>query len=245
MEMVEQLVVRLADENAESSAVVQELAVERARMGRELHAGVGQPLSGIKMNLEILESFTDGLPVPALEAFARLQKLVDEALGQTRALAHRLCPPAWQLLPIATALRQLIDSSGIASRMRTSVDVDPGLIEPSHAARIAIYRCAQECLSNTTRHSDATCFELSLRMRAVPPNVNESDANHCDVNQSDVAGHCLELAVRDNGHGILREGSGIGLEAIREHAGSLGGSATVTSNPQGTTIVVSLPADAI
>ncbi|HYA17715.1 MAG TPA: sensor histidine kinase [Bryobacteraceae bacterium] len=215
--MWEQILEPAARPENDADALVQELEAERERLGRELHAGVGQPLAGIRMNLEILDACAASLPEAAAAALDRLHRLADEALEQTRALAHRLHPPAWQQLPLAAALRQLFENSGIEA----ALDFDTALREPAHSVRVALYRCAQECLSNVIRHSGATRVEVSLRM----------------------AGSRMELAVADNGHGMIEAGNGIGIASIRERAGELGGSATITSNQRGTTVVVSIPAD--
>jgi signal transduction histidine kinase len=207
----------------ESDTLLREIEAERARLGRELHAGVGQPLAGIKLNLEILDSVASGLPAPAQAALNRLHRLAEEALAQTRALSHQLHPPAWQQLPVGAALRQLLEMSATEERLETSLDLAANLIEPSHSVRLAIYRCTQECLSNVMRHSGANRVEVSLR----PTGRGHSS---------------IELTVKDNGNGRVREGNGIGLASMREHAESLGGSVRISGNQQGTTVVVSLPA---
>ena len=215
--MLEEILESTAKAKEESDAIVHELDAERRRLGRELHAGVGQPLAGIRMNLEILDSCAASLPAPAAAALDRLHRLTDEALDQTRALAHRLHPPAWQQLPLRAALRQLFENIGI----ETVLAVDPSLAELAHCTRVALYRCAQECLSNVMRHSGATRVEVSLRL----------------------VGPRIELAVGDNGQGIREIGNGIGIASIRERAAELGGSATSSVNHTGTTVVVSIPAD--
>src|ERR1700733_5909774 len=127
--MLDQILERAA--KGQGDAVVQELEAERRRLGRELHAGVGQPLAGILMNLEILDSHAASLPAPAAAALGRLHKLAEQALEQTRALAHSMHPPAWQQLPVATALRQLFENIGI----ETVLDLDAALAEPAHGVR--------------------------------------------------------------------------------------------------------------
>jgi two-component system, NarL family, sensor kinase len=215
LRMLDQILEHAA--NGEGDAVVEELEAERQRLGRELHAGVGQPLAGILMNLEILDSYAASLPADAAAALSRLRKLAHQALEQTRALAHRMHPPAWQQLPVTTALRQLFENIGIEAVL----DLDPALAEPAHGVRLALYRCAQECLSNVIRHSGATRIDVSLR----------------------TAGSRVELAVADNGHGVISNGNGIGIASIQERSAELGGSTTIVSNHKGTTIVVSIPVD--
>jgi signal transduction histidine kinase len=203
-------------------SIVEELDRERSRIARELHAGAGQPLAGIKLNLEMLDDCSPSLPQPAREALLRLRTLADQALAQVRAVSHRLHPPDWQRLTIEDALFALVDSSGLESRIETELDIAELPAQPSHSVKIALYRCAQECLGNIARHSGATRLVLSLSMN----------------------GRCLELRVTDNGTGFPRgvpSGTGIGLRSIREQASALGGIAHIASGAEGTTIQISIP----
>lgn len=202
--------------------IVRELERERSRIARELHAGAGQPLAGIKLNLEMLHGCAAVLPQAGREALARLQMLAEQALEQVRAVSHNLHPPDWQALTTEDALRYLIDSSGLIDLLEVEIDIRPLPLEPTHAVKIAIYRCAQECISNVTRHSGATRFYLSLRAQ----------------------GSMVELRLEDNGHGFPRDpagGKGIGLVAMREHAMELGGVCDISSDGDGVRIRVQLP----
>jgi signal transduction histidine kinase len=206
--------------------IVRELERERSRIARELHAGAGQPLAGIKLNLEMLDNCADVLPEAGREALARMQTLAEQALEQVRAVSHNLHPPDWQGLTTGDALRYLVQSSGLMSRLQVEIDIQPLPVEPSHTVKIALYRCAQECISNVVRHSGATRFALSLR----------------------AAGPMVELRLEDNGRGFPREpsprGKGIGLQSIREHTAALGGTCDISSGEDGVRIRVQLPFEA-
>lgn len=203
------------------TTLVRELERERSRIARELHAGAGQPLAGIKLNLEMLDGCRAELPPRGQEALARLQTLTDQALDQVRAVSHSLHPPEWQNLTTAEALRKLVDSSGVSTRLAVELVMDPLPVEPPHTTKIALYRCAQECISNIVRHAGATRFALSLK----------------------VHGAMLELRIEDNGHGFATgvHSKGIGLQALQDHSTALGGTCEVVTGPAGTTIVVQLP----
>jgi signal transduction histidine kinase len=203
------------------SAILRELERERSRIARELHAGAGQPLAGIKMNLEMLDDCFAALPPRGREALARLQTLAQQAFEQVRAVSHSLHPPAWQNLTTGEALRNLFELSGLASRLDVRLNLEPLSVEPPHATKIAIYRCAQECISNIMRHSGATGLTISLGAR----------------------GSMIELRIEDNGSGFdpAIPGKGIGLEALHDHASALGGTCEVASGPNGTTVVIKLP----
>ncbi len=191
-------------------SVMQELERERSRIARELHAGAGQPLAGIRINLEILDGCAADLPPAGKAALGRLQSLTEQALQQVRAVSHNLHPPDWQGLSTEASLRQLVRDSGLAGRLAIDLDIHPLPEEPAQAVKTAIYRCTQECLSNVARHSDATELQVSL---------------YPD-------GRMIELRLRDNGRGIPQDqpvGPGIGLTAIREHATALDGTCSISS----------------
>jgi signal transduction histidine kinase len=202
-------------------ALLTELERERSRIARELHAGAGQPLAGIKLHLEILGECAAGLPDSARVTISRLHTLAEQALGQVRAVSHRLHPPDWQQMTTAQALESLLDSSGLSERCKVTRDIRPLAEEPAHDIKVQIYRCAQECVSNIIRHSGASEALISL--------VAEDDQ--------------VVLTVADNGggFGMSTRNPGIGLRAIAETAGSAGGTSRIASGRDGTKIVVSLP----
>lgn len=214
------------------AAILSELERERTRIARELHAGAGQPLAGIKLHLEILDKCTSAIQGgeeaeranAARQTIGRLQTLAEQALSQVRAISHRLHPPEWQEMTLHQALRDLVEPSGLNGSLKLSLDLQPLPAEPSHGVKVQMYRCAQECISNITRHSGATEASISVAPR---------DGQ-------------IVLTVRDNGRGFdaSSKHAGIGLRAIAENAASMGGTSRIRSGAEGTIIVVSLPASA-
>ena len=208
--------------SSHKNSVLQEIEKERARIARELHAGAGQPLAGIKINLELLETWAETMPEDARRAVARLNSLAEAALGQVRAVSHRLHPPEWQELSVVQALRLLVEESGVDRKCEAVLMLDPLPVEPSHSAKVVLYRCAQECISNVLRHSGASRFSLAL---------------------SEAEG-MVHMTIRDNGTGIQGDAprnGGIGLASIREHTDSADGILRISSGSDGTTIEISLP----
>jgi signal transduction histidine kinase len=208
------------------AALLTELERERSRIARELHAGAGQPLAGIKLHLEILDECTSAIPDSAsLDSarltIGRLQTLAEQALSQVRAVSHRLHPPEWQEMTMDQAMESLVESSGLSRSLKLTRDLRPLPEEPSHGVKVQMYRCAQECISNIIRHSGATEASVSL--------VGDDGR--------------LILTIADNGRGFdtASKNSGIGLRAIAENAASMGGNSKITSGAEGTRIVVSLP----
>lgn len=205
------------------SRLVGELERERERIARDLHSGAGQPLSGMPICLETLEDFVRN-PAPtarpaAENAVTRLRALAADALGQVRAVSHRLHPPDWQLLPLPEALNRLIDTSGVTLGFRCSVDIPTLPEEVPHDVQVVVYRCLQEALANIIRHSGASDVAISLRTEP----------------------RSLILTVNDNGRGFSGGGSGIGLRSMRRLADSVEGQCNIHSSPAGTSITLNVP----
>jgi signal transduction histidine kinase len=193
---------------------------ERLRISRDLHAGAGQPLAGIQMNLAMLEDLVV-LPESAREVLDRVRRLAESALEQVRAVSHKLQPPNWQMLSVEDALRGLVGDCGLdALFAQVRIDIRDLPVAPEYPTRVAIYRCAQECLSNVIRHSRATRVEFTLRPEA----------------------RTILLRVADNGCGIEKRGSsGMGLRAMREHAAEAGAETFLSTGNTGTTIEFRFP----
>ncbi len=198
---------------------------ERSRLARELHSGAGQSLAGIKLNLEMLATSQDILSAPARKFMDRLERLTEQALQQVRSVSHSLHPPDWQGLSLYTALRALVETSGLAERVAVEFIVSEFPVEPVHDIKIAIYRCAQECIANIIKHSAAT--RVSFRV--------------------ELEGPFIVMRIRDNGCGFEVENPfsdklnrGIGLIALKEYAEVADGILDVKSDSAGTTVVLSV-----
>jgi signal transduction histidine kinase len=207
---------------------VRQIELERQRLGRELHTGLGQMLAAIRLQLEIVAALLPGPPALVQQALNRISTLADEALEQVRSVSGRLHPPEWQRLTLQSALEQLWDISGIPQRFEASLRIQPLPHEPDLDVKVLIYRAAQEALSNVARHARATRVDAALETRD----------------------DCVILTIRDDGvgfdvAGLLRRpaslASGIGLRSIREQAAALNGKLEIESGPAGTRLVVSVP----
>ena len=158
------------------------------------------------------------LPQTGRDALARLQILASQALEQVRAVSHSLHPPDWQGLTTGEALHYLIQSSGVTSRLEVEIDIRPLPVEPSHTTKIALYRCAQECLSN-------------VRAIRAPP------VSRCLWYQpAQWSSSIWKITAADSPENSSPSGKGIGLLAIREHTSALGGICDISSGANGVSI---------
>jgi two-component system NarL family sensor kinase len=206
---------------------VRQIEMERQRLGRELHTGIGQGLAAIRLQLEVISAELPSPPGGIRQALANIAILTADTMEQVRGLSRRLHPPEWQRLTLESAIRQLWEISGLPQRFEASLQIDPLPWEPQLEFKVLIYRGLQEALSNLVRHSKATRIAVALKV--------------CDGE--------LVLSIRDNGVGFDVAGmfsapasvvSGIGLRSIRETAQDLGGRLEVESGPDGTKLIISV-----
>jgi two-component system NarL family sensor kinase len=206
---------------------VRQVELERQRLGRELHTDVGQLLTSIRLQGELIAALYPESNPELHQALGRIAALSNEALARVRAISKRLHPPSWLGLTLESAIQQLWDLSGIAGRFDSRLSIEALARQPALDAKVLVYRAAQEAVSNVVRHSRATRVNASLASR----------------------GNKVVLSVEDNGVGFNADeelaksdlASGIGLRAIREQAEALGGSLRVESGAGGVRLEVSVP----
>jgi signal transduction histidine kinase len=141
-----------------------------------------------------------------------------------RRIVEGLRPPALDELGLSGAIEQLADRLTAGTDLLVDVEVAGPPALPA-AVEVAVYRVAQEALTNVVRHAGAR--QACVRIR--------------------VDGDELVLEVTDDGTGTPapREG-GVGLGSMRERAEELGGRLEVTGRPgAGTRVVARLPVGAI
>ncbi|MER6581524.1 sensor histidine kinase, partial [Nonomuraea sp. NPDC001023] len=190
---------------------------ERRRLRRDLHDGLGQTLSGLAMTVNMARLSLKSSPEAADGLLRELRTGMDAVTGDLRQLVYGLRPPALDDLGLAAAVRALAAPDGPAAEVIAEGDLT-GL--PA-AVEVAVYRIAQEALTNVRRHARATRVRVELR--------REPGA--------------LRLLVADDGRGLPPEHrSGVGLTSMRERTAELGGICLVSGEPgTGTTVEVMLP----
>jgi signal transduction histidine kinase len=208
--------------------IAREVERERTRLARILHAGAGQTLAGIKVNLELIGTLGCPMTPRVAECLERIRNLCDETIEQVRGVSHALNPPRWQGMELRQALERLWISSGIPEKYEGILALAPLPAEPSHWIRIAVYRFCQEALANVVRHAGAS--RVGLRM-------HESGGRILVTVEDDGCGIPPQNAAGPNGAGQ----SGIGLTAMREQASELGGEVRIQSEPGATRVEISLP----
>jgi two-component system NarL family sensor kinase len=209
-------------------AAVRQIELERQRLGRELHTGLGQMLAAIRLQLEIVAAHLPSQPAVVQQALDRISTLANDALEQVRAVSRRLHPPEWQRLTLEAALRQLWDVSGVYPGFEASLRIQPLPHEPDLDIKVLMYRAVQEALSNVVQHARASRVDAAIETR---------DNRMILTFQDDGVG--FDVAGRLRGPASVA--SGIGLRSIREQAAALDGKLEIESGPAGTKLIVSVP----
>ena len=210
---------------AVSGAVLEAQEEERRRIARELHDGLGQVLSALKITVETVrrrcrdETCSDLLQ--------RAVAMTDTLLGDVRAITRRLRPPPLEDMGLVAAVRWHLDQLAIDTSIAIRLAADTLIARLPANVEIACFRIIQEAVSNAIRHSGAKQIEVTLA---------DSDS-------------CLSLSVVDDGCGFhpqpLAAPAGqqpLGLLGMRERAALLGGEMRIVSAPgAGTEIHVQIP----
>ncbi len=207
---------------------VEELAVaeERNRLAREMHDSLGHRLTVASVQLEGAQYLIPEDPQRAAQKVEVVRGQVQEALGELRQTVAQLREPLEASLSITQALQRLIASFEAASELTVNVilaeDIPP--LPDSH--RLALYRSAQEALTNVQRHAKAHNVWLQLTFQ----------------------GNAVNLLVSDDGIGLPEgaEQAGFGLRGMRERMGLVGGKLLLEPRHGGGTqlrVEVPLPAE--
>jgi len=187
------------------AARVEELAVseERNRLAREMHDTLGHRLTVSAVQLEGAQRLIPQNPERASAMVGTVREQVRQALTELRATVATLREPLEADLSISAALQRLVSSFNEATQMTVHLDLPTKLPALPHAHRLALYRAAQEALTNVQRHAQARQVWINL------------------VAQNE----CVALTVNDDGIGfpLDTQEAAFGLHGMRERATHLGG----------------------
>lgn len=197
---------------------------EKQRLARELHDELGSLLTAAKMESGWLIRKIDGVAGLALqERLARLESILDRGIALKRRIIDGLRPPLLEALGLVSTLRLLGEEFAEGASEKLTLDLPEDNVALPPATALALYRIAQEALTNIRKHAGARHVCLSL---------------HVEAGQ-------LELVVADDGAGFRTgwvRGRHHGLIGMKHRVQMCAGDFLVSSQPgQGTRIVVHIP----
>ncbi|MBI3189433.1 MAG: PAS domain S-box protein [Ignavibacteriales bacterium] len=202
---------------------------ERQRIARELHDDLGQRLSGIKLNLEIIVDTISPKQRKATKHIEIVKHQVDELLTDVRRISSNLRPTALDDFGLAIAIKLLCKEFEKTYQMSIECNIhDTSTQRYNPHIEIAVYRITQESLSNITRHANTKFAHVELQLRE----------KRCVLDVSD-SGTGFEPSTLPPS---TLPGHRFGLLGMRERAEFLGGMFLLQSaSNKGTRIHVEIP----
>jgi signal transduction histidine kinase len=192
-------------------------ATERNRLARDIHDSLGHHLTVIAVQLEKAMAFRERDPAAADQALVDARLSTRYALEDVRQSVGALHDRSFAL---STALRTLVARMN-DGRLAVDLDIEGDESRFAGPTLMALYRAAQEGLTNVSRHADASTVTVRVRLE-------EGAAS---------------LTVADDGRGFGRAEPGFGLRGMDERLRLVGGSLSVDAGPSGgTRLLVTIPA---
>jgi PAS domain S-box-containing protein len=197
---------------------------ERRALTTELHDRIGQNLTGLSINLQNMKALLPDETAKVLgKKFDDVQVLVEDTTRQIRDIMAELHLPELEDYGLAVALETYAERAASRGNLELIADL-PDLAPPPLPSnvRIALFRAAQESISNVLKHANATQLEISLQ---------GEDGR-------------VRLRVEDDGQGFdpnaasQKEARSWGLKIMRERIESIGGKVQIKSKPgEGTRVI--------
>ncbi len=201
---------------------------ECKRVSRELHDGISQSIAAARFSIETAQLKQKNQD-DASQELDRSMQLICKIMGDIRSISHQLHPGLLEDYGLGAALEEL----GRDFTQRTSIEVKVKRLSIrnilSKEVKTALYRIAQESLTNIERHADASKVNMSIKL--VPG--------------------WLVMEISDNGHGFDYQGydkskkntahQGIGLRNMKERLSFYQGDLKIKTDKTGTTICARIP----
>ena len=198
---------------------------ERGRVARELHDSISQILVSVRYALDLARRRIAKGDARAGESLDKGFETLSEAIVEVRRISRDLRPGVLDDLGLGPALKALIEDFSERTGIETAFETVVFRNRLDQDAKIALYRIAQEALTNIERHAEASQVTLDLR------------------------GHKngATLRISDDGRGLegtpaaQQERSGLGLRNMQERIEQLDGTLRILSSKTGTVIEAQVP----
>lgn len=194
---------------------------ERKRIARELHDGLGQMLSTVRLLVSDMDE-TNTQP-----KVVRSLKALDTTIDEVRNISHNMMPIQLINSGLKAALEELVDTINSTNKLSIKFKME-SYLSLDESVSIAVFRAVQEIISNSIKYSEASEIKFSI--------LSE--------------GEILKVMVTDNGKGfdtkLISESKGIGWSNVYARMELIGGHVSIFSKPgEGTTVRLEIPIQVI
>ncbi|MBD2753598.1 sensor histidine kinase [Spirosoma validum] len=180
---------QMDDQKLRTSYLIAGQEEERKRLSRELHDGLGQMLTAIKLQIEGLEAgllkaaaSEQNSPIAYPKNLKTLKGLVTQTIQETRTISNNLMPTVLSDFGAVPALKMLAEnnrSETIDVTFETNLTTDKPRLDKN--VEITLYRVTQEAVSNAVKHANPSHIHIDLKER----------------------GNILQLEINDDGKGFV------------------------------------------
>jgi signal transduction histidine kinase len=214
---------QLAEEKIRAASLMEGQEGERKRLAADLHDGIGQMLTGLRLHSEKVKSF-DFTNTKQAKSFEELQNLIQETIEATRTVSFNLAPSVLSDFGVVPAIRILTEQ---VSKI-TDIKIDfqsQNITRLPEAIETCLYRITQEAMHNAVKYSKSVSLKIQL-------SDNES---------------FVTLSIMDKGEGfdvksVQKSLRGSGLKNMQARAELLNGTYKIQSKiGKGTTIKIEIP----
>lgn len=195
---------------------------ERKRIGEELHDGLGQLLSLLKMNITDQIEHIRPEQTDHYKKLQSLHVLTDNAIDELRNASHNLSPVLLQTKGLSVSINDLVNRLRKSNKHEIELDINGLDVPMDSVIEHSVYRIIQELINNIIRHAEAKRISLQL--------VKNSEE--------------LSLFVEDDGKGFDTRNiqAGMGLNNLMTRVDNLGGTMDIDSMPgRGTIVSINIP----
>lgn len=195
---------------------------ERSRIARDLHDGLGNLLSSLKVNIGSLHiDFND---TNSKKIYGSASQMIDEACTEVRKIAHEMMPQSLKKLGLRKALDDLVTKMDAIHEFNAEFHVHGSEKRFDDNTNIMLFRIVQEALNNIVKYAQAS--EVSVQ-------ITYSD-------------HWFDLTIEDDGIGFdpsaVQDEKGIGQKSMAFRTEFIGGKFDISSRPgQGTLVTINIP----
>lgn len=202
--------------------------LERRRIAKDIHDGIGPNLSIVRLMLEAINTeISCGLSSKANSKMVEIFELIDLVTSDIRSISHQLMPKVLLDFGIIPAIEGLVNRVNRTEKIKIVFFHSVPVCRYAELIELGIYRICQELIHNAVKHSEAKEIQVQI--------IEHS--------------HSIILMVEDNGKGfnkqnVMKENPGVGLINIESRTNALGGNFILdTSSMNGVSATIEIPLD--
>lgn len=200
-----------------TSALIEGQEKERERLARELHDGLGQMLTAIRLRIGLLKEET--------QSKRDIQIIIDDTISELRRISNNVMPAVLIDFGLEAGLKSLVEYSGKLYQLPIQLSYISyplqSIANNKFDITISLYRIAQEAINNAVKYSNMTRIDIYV----------EETENE------------LIMSIEDDGVGfdVNKKNAGKGLGNMNERAKLIDGKFQIVSNSGGTAITICVP----